>query len=760
MAGALVIPGVQVRTEFEPSPALPGATGILGVVGIADRGPIDPTPIGSFAEFIDIFGPASRFSMPEVRTALANGVFQAVVARIEPGVGQKAAVNLLDDEGEPVVRLVARAEGSWGNQIAVRVTQVRTLTGAGIKYVNLELLVRGDVVERHDNLVMDPTSPNYLFERINADSALVTAVDPVFETGLPSAIGRTLLENAEPRKAFAVLSAGPAEVLRVESKRAGRAGNQNAVLIRDGRASLRLVAGDQSSVLIRAREAGAEGTGNRITVQTAAPGSVTIVVSPASGAARSITAATVDEIVSGLAGDPDVEAVAQGTVLPAERAASPLERTVTVEIHSEGRDPAIHLDMASLEEIGGISNSLVDLLPVEGATQLPDANDGVPLESGRSRGPALALVGGSSEEPLLELVPAPRVTAGLEVQVASAVSTIDGSTAVVNLEVFADDERVETFSDLTMDPDDPNYLPHLLAEASAFLRAFDLFVRSRTTSLPRALARAVPLTQGSSPGTDDYVGALERLESAEEVDLVIASVTDQLEDADIRTVHQAVAAHCTKMAEPARNRIGLGSVTRSETASPAAILDHANDVRSDHFVLVAPADGDAGVAGLLGRQDYFKSPTFKTIALLNAPPGTYTDSQLTQLVSGNVLVVNKRRKRGIIVIKGVLTSGRQINVQRTVNKAVRDIKALADNYIGLLNNEGTRNALKQQAFALLAQMERDGALVPSTDGSDPAFKVDVLATQDDFAKGIVRIDVALRPVRAIDFIYTTIFVQN
>jgi hypothetical protein len=57
-------------------------------------------------------------------------------------------------------------------------------------------------------------------------------------------------------------------------------------------------------------------------------------------------------------------------------------------------------------------------------------------------------------------------------------------------------------------------------------------------------------------------------------------------------------------------------------------------------------------------------------------------------------------------------------------------------------------------------MERDGALVPSTDGTDPAFKVDVYATEADFANGIVNVDVAVRPVRAIDYIYGRILVQN
>jgi hypothetical protein len=57
-------------------------------------------------------------------------------------------------------------------------------------------------------------------------------------------------------------------------------------------------------------------------------------------------------------------------------------------------------------------------------------------------------------------------------------------------------------------------------------------------------------------------------------------------------------------------------------------------------------------------------------------------------------------------------------------------------------------------------MEREGALVPSTDGSDPAFSVDVYSTQLDFGQGIVRVDIAIRPVRSIDYIYATIRVKN
>jgi hypothetical protein len=310
-----------------------------------------------------------------------------------------------------------------------------------------------------------------------------------------------------------------------------------------------------------------------------------------------------------------------------------------------------------------------------------------------------------------------------------------------------------------MNPDDPNYLIAAL-EQSAMLRARDLFIRQRTENFPESIARPRALTGGTSPNVDAYGAALDRLEGAEEVDLVIASVSNQLDDAAAREVQKLVVAHCTKMADVARNRIGLGSISVNENRDVKAVLDHADDVRSDHFILAAPAGSEAALAGLLGRQDYFQSPTFKTIAAVDAPLVPYSDAQLTQLIPANLAVITKKRKVGVIVVKGLLTSGRQINVQRTANKAVRDVKAIADKYIGLLNNEGTRNALRQQIIALFMQMERDGAIVPSTDGADPAFKVDVYSSQADFANGIVRIDIAIRPVRAIDYVYATILVQN
>lgn len=111
------------------------------------------------------------------------------------------------------------------------------------------------------------------------------------------------------------------------------------------------------------------------------------------------------------------------------------------------------------------------------------------------------------------------------------------------------------------------------------------------------------------------------------------------------------------------------------------------------------------------------------------------------------------------MVKGITTDDEQISVRRVADRAVRGVKLVGDLFIGRLNNEDGRAALKQKLSELLLQMQKDGAIVPSTDGSQPSFVVDVYSSQDDFSKGIVRVDLAVRPVRAIDYIEATLRIQ-
>src|SRR5262249_52990147 len=145
------------------------------------------------------------------------------------------------------------------------------------------------------------------------------------------------------------------------------------------------------------------------------------------------------------------------------------------------------------------------------------------------------------------------------------------------------------------------------------------------------------------------------------------------------------------------------------------------------FVLVSPAGAEGAVAGMIGRLDPKDSSTFKTLPLQGLAPATYRESELDKLLSPtvNLLVVQERRGRGVVVLKGIDTTGDQISVTRVADQAIRETKAIAEGYIGQLNTDAARVALKQQIVATFTRMERENALVPSTDGSDPAFIVDV-----------------------------------
>jgi hypothetical protein len=559
------------------------------------------------------------------------------------------------------VILEARAEGTWGNKLKVRATEVRT-AGNTVKYVNLDLLLGDDVVESFKGLLMDEESPNYLFDRINQQSRLVVAYDAL---STPTAFANPTKFDATAATASAEFLAddGITKALKVEAQNAGRAGNRIVISVRG--------------------------------------------------------------------------------VDPGKR---------TIEVRPDGVDPIVYKDV-DIAAIKAIQDDWVKITFADPLTpQLPKqiAIDGRRLTGGRDAGPALFVL--SSAKPIAELLPASEALNDAEIDLKT-------TGALMNIDVRVGGETLESFTGLSMDPDDPRYLVDVLRQSKT-LRARDLAERIGANTLPKQIA--VKLTGGTSPSVDDYTAALANLELAEEVDLVIASTALQFPDDNAKAlkVQQAVVAHCTKMGDRADNRIGLGSIFETENTDIAKILDHADDVRSDHFILTAPAGTEASLAGLLGRLDYFRSPTFKPIATVDAPLVPYTDTQLSKLITANVAVITKRTGVGIITVKGLLTSSRQINVQRTADVAVRRVKAIADRFIGLLNDDGTRNALRQQIIAMFLQMEIDGAIVPSVDGTRPAFTAAVYASPNDFATGIVRIDVALLPVHAIDYIYATLLVQN
>lgn len=358
---------------------------------------------------------------------------------------------------------------------------------------------------------------------------------------------------------------------------------------------------------------------------------------------------------------------------------------------------------------------------------------------------------GEEGKPVLDLLPAE----GVDTNATSVEVSVDSGDHT--LRVFQGGLR-EELTNLSMDPDSADYLPFRLLTESRFLE-----VRAVPSGqgLPSPTATPKSFDGGESPNVAAYRDAIQALSEDPRIDLVLAAIEPGAANDTVHQIHQHLMAHAVTMADAGAPRIAFGSVTSKEK-SVDDVRTHAAAVRHRRFVLVAPAGAEGAVAGTIGRLNPRSSPTFKPVPLFGIPPAGFRESELNRLLgsSVNLLVVQERVGRGVIVLRGIDTTGDQISVTRVADQAIRETRAIAEGFIGRLNSDDARVALREQIVATFTRMERAGALVPSTDGSDPAFTVEVYSTQQDFAQGIVRIDIAVRPVRAIDYIYATIRVRN
>jgi hypothetical protein len=309
----------------------------------------------------------------------------------------------------------------------------------------------------------------------------------------------------------------------------------------------------------------------------------------------------------------------------------------------------------------------------------------------------------------------------------------------------------EVWDNLVVDPKSDSYIAAVLNKNSQLVSAKDLTKAGKPAKNPALVEETLSGGVTAQPELKDFEVALEALEVEADIDMVYAC------DCWDPKVHALIDAHCTNMSKDAKNRIGIGTAAPGEPV--ADIVKRTEVLASDRFVIVAPYGVAGAVAGLISKLNYYESPTFKPLTGIADLEARYTPSQLMKLLSAGVLPLEARRGRGIIVEKGISTSKEQISVTRIADHAVRGARNVCENFIGTLNTEGGRTALREKLTEFLLTMVREDAIVPSVDGTKPAFLVDVYSSQLDFAQGIVRVDLAVRPVRAMDYIYATINVQ-
>lgn len=162
----------------------------------------------------------------------------------------------------------------------------------------------------------------------------------------------------------------------------------------------------------------------------------------------------------------------------------------------------------------------------------------------------------------------------------------------------------------------------------------------------------------------------------------------------------------------------------------------------------------AAVAGLISSLDPHASPTNKTIVA----GGLQTDfngTVLEQLVLGRVLALEVRQG-AVKVVRGITSSTNpawtQITTRRIVDFARNGTRAAADPFIGKLNNERVRAALKGSINSQLADMVEQREMLT-------AYTLDVTATRDQEIRGIAQVTMVVQPTFSIDYIRVIMYLQ-
>ena len=260
-------------------------------------------------------------------------------------------------------------------------------------------------------------------------------------------------------------------------------------------------------------------------------------------------------------------------------------------------------------------------------------------------------------------------------------------------------------------------------------------------------------SDGANADADDYKDSLELLEN-EIVNIVLLAGQDD-SNAQMRT---ALLGHINTTNQIQRERMAImGSAVDADLNT---ISGHA--LNSDRVIFVAPgidlgnkkslpgAYTAAAVAGLISSLPVHISPTNK---VLNIPglSDVFSSSKLEKLVLNRVLAVEKRE--GFRVVKGITTATNsawhQITTRRIVDFAIYGVRSSCNPYIGKLNNERVRGAMKATLDAFLTRMVENEALI--------SYELEVSATRAQQIAGEAIVTMTIRPTFSIDFIKVTMY---
>jgi len=320
-----------------------------------------------------------------------------------------------------------------------------------------------------------------------------------------------------------------------------------------------------------------------------------------------------------------------------------------------------------------------------------------------------------------------------------------------------------------------------------------------------------PLTQtflaGGTRGntaSSDFVSGLAAFEAIEDIDIVLSSISqdasdDIAEDSsitgsgstyDIESVHAATKNHC-KLMSSTKNRkervcyLGFrGTLTESKTQSRSLNSEFASILIQD--VQVLGADGNltfkqphisaALAAGMQAGGDIGEPTTKKlinaaSIRHLKKQGVTPSASELfdpkiksDEAIEAGIFPLNNPSSGGVEIRVQNATYSKDANfvfnrpsVFSAVNFVAKVVRtSLSDKFIGTKNRTGTKDAIKAEVEALMADFLRSDIIVGDDSNGGVGFK-DLAIRIDGNA---VLIDITITPVQGIDFILSNISIDN
>jgi hypothetical protein len=266
-------------------------------------------------------------------------------------------------------------------------------------------------------------------------------------------------------------------------------------------------------------------------------------------------------------------------------------------------------------------------------------------------------------------------------------------------------------------------------------------------------------SNGSAATPDDYEAGLDAL-MLEDVQIVV------LAGAGGPDLTAALVAHVRNASTDVIKRERIGVIGSDPSGTRQALVAPGQDEGRLVFVGPGLTTNEAGlpvslpgtytaaaVAGLISSLDPHFSPTNKTITA-GGLETAFSGTDLEQLVLGRVLVLEARQGT-IKVVRGITTSTNsawaQITTRRIVDFARRGTRSAADPFIGKLNNERVRGALKTSINSLLADMVDREMLTE--------YRLDVTATRDQEIRGIASVVMVVQPTFSIDYIQVVMYLQ-